>query len=162
MKVTFATPPVFQAEHPGRLPISSGGVSASPCSSPTLFAASYSKKLPNKLKYSRGKGITTCSYATYVCLNLTSMQLRYTWQHAGMVNIGKVINMTSTSKILSSPSARRSERCSCQPLGSTLTRGVQPHESRWPREDVSLRSCGLPDSGICNAEPILLSLPLGL
>lgn len=41
-------------------------------------------------------------------------------------------------------------------------RGVSPHVSRWPGKDVSLHSCGFPDSGIFNADPILLSLPLGL
>lgn len=44
---------------------------------------------------------------------------------------------------------------------SMLMRGVPPHVSRWPG-DVCLRSCGFPDSGMFNADPILLSLPLGI
>lgn len=70
--------------------------------------------------------------------------------------------MTSIPQILSSPSSRRSARCSCWPLGSTLMRGVPPHASGWPGKDVSLCSCGFPDRRNFNADPILLSLPLGL
>lgn len=70
--------------------------------------------------------------------------------------------MPSIAKILSYPSSRRSARCSCWPLGSMLMRAVPPHVSRWPGKDVSLCSCGSPDSGIFHADPLLLSLPLGL
>lgn len=42
-----------------------------------------------------------------------------------------------------------------------LMRAVPPHVSRWPG-DVCLCSCGFPDNGIFSADPILLSLPLGI
>lgn len=70
--------------------------------------------------------------------------------------------MTSTPKILNSPSSRWSARGSCWPLGSTLIRGVPPYAPKWTGKDVCLPSCGFPDSGIFSADPILLSLSLGL
>lgn len=73
-----------------------------------------------------------------------------------MINISKVEH-DKHPKILSSSSSRGSARCSCW---------AHAHEG-CPTSCVKvvwrcLCSCGFPDSGIFNADPVLLRLPLGI